>query len=162
MSTDIAQMLQTPEGFITIAHEAGSVGRKKRAEAALQQWRAADQQLIYPCVVMYPPGGTGSGRELYIYWDPERVQPNLSEISAAVRTLPAKESQVNEKVMWKGRDKKSFFSWVGASKTELCQSFLDRFGVYAFASTRFESENPTNVMVIAVKDGVDHILAGAV
>ncbi|MDR1067950.1 MAG: hypothetical protein LBL36_01740 [Clostridiales Family XIII bacterium] len=157
----IAERLTSAEEFLSLTDEPGIFGAKKNAQAAYELWNSADQRFVGAVAPIPAPGGTGSGLVIYVHWNPAEVTPDLDAIQVAINTsLPVKMIRGDGKATWKGRDKKqiAFFVWQDIRSRELCQWFLERFGVYACTNqVMARSDFDYNVAVVAVKDGVDHL-----
>jgi hypothetical protein len=157
----IAEQLTSAEGCLSLTDEPKIFGAKKSAQAACELWNSSGERFVGAVAPMPAPGGTGSGLMIYIYWNPAEVTPDLEAISVAINTaLPVKMIKGDSKATWKGRDKKQtgFFFWQGMKSRELCQWFLERFGVGACTNQIMAgSDFDYNVAVVAVKDGVDHL-----
>lgn len=157
----IAESLTSPEQMLALCDEPKVFGAKKQAQAAYALWSGADERFVGAYVGMRAPGGMGTGLVVRLFWDPSRITPDIAAIRLAVASeLPEAMTRADEKATYKGRDKKQgvFFTWQGMSSRPLCAWFLERFGVYAFATQLFsETDLTQDVAVVAVTGGVDHL-----
>lgn len=157
----LAAALTSPDQFLGLCDEPQVFGAKKQAALAHSLWSGTAERFVGAYRGFHAPGGTGTGFVVRVYWDPARVDPDLTAIQHAIENeLPVAMIQADEKATWKGRDKKQgvFFTWQGMSERPLCQWFLDRFGVSACTTQLFDRSDLTqDVAVVARAAGVEHL-----